>query len=95
MSVIYLTFVTISLLVHLLGKARIKVLFDSDIVTLTKNEVFVGKGYDDEGLFVLNVDQVIIENGSSSCAYLVVSIDVLHGRLGHVNLGYIKKMKKC
>ena len=63
MSVIYLTFVTISLLVHLLGKARIKVLFDSDIVTLTKNEVFVGKGYDDEGLFVLNVDQVINENG--------------------------------
>ena len=95
MSFIYLTFVTISFLVHLLGKARIKVLFDSDIVTLTKNEVFVGKGYDDEGLFVLNVDQVINENGSSSCAYLVVSIDVWHGRLGHVNLGYIKKMKKC
>ena len=95
MSFIYLTFVTISFLVHLLGKARIKVLFDSNIVTLTKNEVFVGKGYDDEGLFVLNVDQVINENGSSSCAYLVVSIDVWHGRLGHVNLGYIKKMKKC
>ena len=81
--------------VHLLGKAGIKVLFDGGIVTLTKNEAFVGKGYDDEGLFVLNVGQVINENGSSSCAYLVVSIDVWHGRLGHVNLGYIKKMKKC
>ena len=53
--------------VHLLGKAGIKVLFDSGIVTLTKNEVFVGKGYDDEGLFLLNVDQVINENSSSSC----------------------------
>ena len=65
------------------------------IVTLTKNEVFVGKGYDDEGLFILNVDQVINEKGSFSCAYLVDSIDVWHGRLGHVNLGYIKKMKEC
>ena len=44
------------ILVHLLGKASIKVLFDDDIVILTKNEVFVGKGYDDEALFVLNVD---------------------------------------
>ena len=81
--------------VHLLGKAGIKVLFDGGIVTLTKNEVFVGRGYDDEGLFVLNVDQVISEKGSSSCAYLVDFIDVWHGRLGHVNLGYIKKMKEC
>ena len=27
--------------------------------------------------------------------YLVDSIDVWHGRLGHVNLGYIKKMQEC
>ena len=81
--------------VHLLGKAGIKVLFDGSIVTLTKNEVFVDKGYDDEGLFVLNVNQVVNEKGSSSCAYLVDSIDVWHGRLEHVNLGYIKKMKEC
>ena len=62
--------------IHLLGKTGIKVLFDGGIVTLTKNEVFIGKGYDDEGLFVLNIDQVINENGSSSCVYLVDSIDV-------------------
>ena len=79
----------------MLGKAGIKVLFDGGIITLTKNEVFVGKGYDDEGLFVLNVNQVVNEKGSSSCAYLVDSIDVWHGRLEHVNLGYIKKMKEC
>ena len=75
----------------MLGKAGIKVLFNGGIVTLTKNEVCFGKGYDDEGLFVLNVDQVINENSSSSCAYLVGSIDVWHGRLGHVNLGYINR----
>ena len=71
MSFMYLTFITISFSVDLLGKASIKVLFDGGIVTLTKNEVFVGKGYDDEDLFVLNVDQVINENDSSSCAQLI------------------------
>ena len=64
----YLTFITISFSVDLLGKASIKVLFDGGIVTLTKNEVFIGKGHDDEDLFELNVDQVINENDSSSCA---------------------------
>ena len=52
------------------------------------------KGYIDQGLFVLSIDKVINENGSSSCAYLVDSINIWQGRLGHVNLGYIKKKKK-
>ena len=83
------------ILVRLFGKVGIEVLFGGDIVTLSKNEILFGKGYDNDGLFVLNVDQVNNENGSSSYAYLVDSIDVWHGRLGHINLGYIKKMKEC
>ena len=31
--------------VSLLGKARVRVMFDSDKIVLTKNDVFVGKGY--------------------------------------------------
>jgi hypothetical protein len=77
----------------LLGKAGLKVLFDGGIVTLTKHDVFVGKSYEGQGLFVLNVANTINEN-SSSCAYLVDSINTWHGKLGHVNLGYIKKMKE-
>ena len=83
------------ILVRLFGKVGIEVLFGGGIVTLSKNEILFGKGYDNDGLFVLNVDQVNNENGSSSYAYLVDSIDVWHGRLGHINLGYIKKMKEC
>ena len=79
----------------MLGKASIKVLFDGGIVTLSKNEIFVGKGYDNDGLFLLNVNQVINENGSCSYAYLVDSVDVCRSRLGHINLSYIKKMKEC
>jgi hypothetical protein len=60
----------------LLGKAGIKVVFDGGIVTLTKNDVFVGRGYIDQGLFVRSIDKIINENGSSSCAYLVDSINI-------------------
>jgi hypothetical protein len=84
------------ILVYLLGKAGLKVLFDGGVVTLTKHDVFVGKGpkgYEDQSLLVLNVANTINVN-SSSCAYMVDSISIWHDRLGHVNLGYIKKMKE-
>jgi hypothetical protein len=38
-----------------LGKHGIKVSFESDKIVMTKNNIFVGKGYCDQGLFVLNV----------------------------------------
>jgi hypothetical protein len=80
-------------LVHLLSKAGLKVLFNGDTITLTKHDVFVGKGYEDQGLFVINVANKVNEN-SSSCAYLVDSINIWHGRLGHINLEHINKMKE-
>ena len=40
-------------LVHLLGMANLKILFDDDMVNLSKNKVFVGKGYDADALFNL------------------------------------------
>ena len=55
--------------------------------------MFIGKGYEDQGLFVLNVAETINEN-LSYCAYLVDYINIWHSRLGHVNLGYIKKRKE-
>ena len=39
----------------LLGKARVRILFDSDKIILTKNDAYVGKGYCNQGLFMLNV----------------------------------------
>ena len=35
--------------VSLLGKAGVKILFDSDKIVLTKNDAFVGKGYCNKG----------------------------------------------
>ncbi|KAJ9703199.1 hypothetical protein PVL29_004828 [Vitis rotundifolia] len=78
--------------VSLLGKAGVRILFDFDKIVLTKNEAFVGKGYCNQGLFMLNVYDIINNNASSSSTYIVDSCDIWHGRLGHVNFSYMKKM---
>ena len=59
--------------VALLGKVGVKVSFDSDKIAMTKNNVFVGKGYIDQGFFVLNISEIINE---SSSAYIVDLYDV-------------------
>ncbi|CAJ2647601.1 unnamed protein product [Trifolium pratense] len=41
--------------VALLNKVGVKVSFESDMIVMTKNNVFVGKGYCDQGLFVLSI----------------------------------------
>ncbi|CAJ2667187.1 unnamed protein product [Trifolium pratense] len=61
--------------VALLSKGGVKVSFESDKIVMTKNNVFVGKGYCDQGLFVLNISEVINNNVSSS-AYLIDSYDI-------------------
>ena len=43
------------------------------------------KDYYNQGLFMLNVYDIINNNVSSSSAYIVDSYDIWHGRLGHVN----------
>ena len=78
--------------VSLLGKVGVKILFDYDKIVLTKNDAFVGKGYCNHGLFMLNVFYIIINNASSSFAYIVDSCDIWHGRLGYVNFSYMNKM---
>ena len=76
--------------IALLGKVGVKVSFESDRIVMTKNNVFVGKGFCNKGLFVLSISEVM--NGTSSSTYLIDSYDVWHARLGHVSSGYIKKM---
>ena len=41
---------------------------------------------------MLNVSNIINNNASSSSAYIVDSCNIWHGRLGHVNFSYMKKM---
>ena len=78
--------------VVILRKVWVKVSFEFGRIVMTKNNIFVGKGFCNQGLFVLSISEVINENASSS-AYLVDSYDIWHARLGHVSSGYIKKMQ--
>ncbi|XP_071928182.1 uncharacterized protein [Coffea arabica] len=73
--------------VALLGKVGVKVSFEFGKIIMTKNNVFVGKSYCNQGLFVLNIsnwhekfDQVLIKDGFSSvevdkCVYVKIIND--------------------
>lgn len=78
--------------VLLLNRASLKLSFEAGKVVITKSDVYVGKGYLSEGLFVLNVTDIMNEKASSTSIYMIVSYDIWHGRLGHCNAAYIKKL---
>ncbi|XP_073119772.1 uncharacterized protein [Henckelia pumila] len=63
----------------LLSKARFRMVFESDKFVLTKSGVFVGKGYQDSGLFklnVMNVSRLEAKNKVIGSAYLTESYDI-------------------
>ncbi|XP_017974554.1 PREDICTED: uncharacterized protein LOC108661606 [Theobroma cacao] len=61
--------------VALLGKVGVKASFKSDKIVMAKNNVFVGKGYCNQGLFVLNISNVLNEN-DNSFTYMIDSVDL-------------------
>ncbi|KAA0066431.1 ty1-copia retrotransposon protein [Cucumis melo var. makuwa] len=75
----------------LLNRVGLKIVLEGDKVVLTKNREFVDKGYLSNGLFVLNT--VSMNANAFSPAYIVESVDLWHGRLGHMNFDSIRKLK--
>lgn len=53
---------------------------------------FVGKGYCDQKLFVLNIYEIVNES-TSSFAYLIDLYDIWHARQEHLNSSYAFKLK--
>ena len=76
----------------LLVKNGFKVVFVSDKVVISKNDMYVGKGYLSDGLFKLNVMTINNNKNNDSSAYLLESDNLLHARLGHVNYKSLQKM---
>ncbi|GJR07824.1 hypothetical protein Tco_0790476 [Tanacetum coccineum] len=69
----------------LLNKFGFRLVFESDKFILSKNQMYVGRGYAVNGMFKLNVMVVKNDiNKVNSFAYLIESSNVWHGRLGHV-----------
>ncbi|KAA0049667.1 ty1-copia retrotransposon protein [Cucumis melo var. makuwa] len=69
----------------------LKIVLDGDRVVLTNNGEFVDKGHLSNGLFVLNIASM--NANASSFAYMIESVNLWHGKLGHVNFASIRKLK--
>ena len=81
----------------LLSKKGFKLVFVSDNFILTKNGMYVGKGYMSNGLFKMNVMTVVppiknINKNSTSSAYMLESSNAWHGILGHVNYDTLHRL---
>ncbi|XP_077246057.1 uncharacterized protein LOC143885902 [Tasmannia lanceolata] len=70
----------------LLSKHGFKMVFEADKFILSKNGMFVGKGYFVNGMFKLSIENEIIS------AYIAESFDLWHQRLGHVNYNSIARI---
>jgi len=77
----------------LLKKARLTTIVRDDKVVISHNGVIVGKGYLNGSLFVLNLASKTLNRNASTSAYIAESVDLWHGRLGHVNFASIKWLK--
>ena len=53
-----------------------RIMFESNKIILTKNDVFVGKGYYNHDIFMLNIYEIIINDNAFSFAYLIDSFDI-------------------
>ncbi|XP_074293467.1 uncharacterized protein LOC141620517 [Silene latifolia] len=73
----------------LYNKASFKLIFETDKLVMSKNGQFVGKGFCNVRLFVLDVEM----SASTSFVYIFDSIDICLYKLGHVNTKSINRMK--
>ncbi|CAL5397431.1 unnamed protein product [Camellia sinensis] len=67
-----------------------KIVMESNKIVISKNDIFIGKGFVCDGLFKLNVSFEV--NYISHNIFNIEICDLWHKRLGHVNLGKIRKM---
>ena len=74
----------------LLDKARLKTVVGNDRVVISHNGVFVGKGYLNGILFVLDLTSETMNENALSSTYVAKYLDFWHGKLGHINFASIK-----
>lgn len=78
----------------LLGEPRIKSMYESGKLILTRSGSFIGKGYSCDGMVKLCIDDVI-NNKNATSAYMLDSIDIWHSKLAHIGISTMKRMIKC
>ncbi|CAM8903040.1 unnamed protein product [Rhodiola kirilowii] len=78
----------------LLDSHGFKLVFESQKVVLSKNGMYVGRGYVKDGMWKLNVIAIKSINKKSSSANMLESSNLWYGRLGHVNYDSIRNLMK-
>jgi len=76
-----------------LNKAGLKTVVREGKIVIAHNGVFVGKGYMNESLFILNLASKTMNGNASSSANIAEHVDLWHGRSGYVNVVSIKQLK--
>ncbi|GJV40585.1 zinc finger, CCHC-type containing protein [Tanacetum coccineum] len=79
-----------------LNKCGYKQVYESDKYILSKCGVFIGFGYYNNGMFMLNLNKVLDDSDSvyMSSSSTVVNSSLWHARLGHVHYKRMLKMSK-
>ncbi|GJR12720.1 zinc finger, CCHC-type containing protein [Tanacetum coccineum] len=79
-----------------LNKCGYKQVYESDKYILSKCGVFVGFGYYNNGMFMLNLNKVLDDSDSvyMSSSSTVVNSSLWHARLGHVHYKRMLEMSK-
>ncbi|GKB78075.1 zinc finger, CCHC-type containing protein [Tanacetum coccineum] len=78
-----------------LNKCGYKQVYESDKYILSKSGVFVGFGYYNNGMFMLNLNKVPNDSGSVyMSSFTVVNSSLWHARLGHVHYKRMLEMSK-
>ncbi|KAH9666952.1 hypothetical protein KPL70_020856 [Citrus sinensis] len=70
-------------------KHGLKLVLEGNTCIISKNGLFVGKGYSCDGMYKLSIN-----NNNINLAYIVESCDVWHARLAHLNFRSLKYMSK-
>ncbi|GKB32659.1 zinc finger, CCHC-type containing protein, partial [Tanacetum coccineum] len=79
----------------ILNKCGYKQVYKSDKYILSKCGVYVGFGYYNNGMFMLNLNKVLDDSDSVyMSSSTVVNSPLLHARLGHVHYKRILEMSK-
>ena len=73
---------------NLVCKNGIKAVLESDKLILSKNGVFVRKGYSCNGMFKLSINEIM------PSTYIVESSSLWHDRLAHLNFSSLKFMSR-
>ena len=79
----------------LLDIGGLKIVQEVGKVVIMQNGDLVGKGYRSGGLLALNVAAQVNNETAANSVYIIESVDLWHGRLGHVNFASLKGLETC